>query len=665
MARNLAKIVETPDMAIVLSDGCRLSARTWMPADADTRPVPAILEYLPYRKRDGTTARDQLTHPWFAERGYACIRVDMRGNGDSEGLMEDEYAEQELTDGVEVINWIAGQPWCAGTVGMMGISWGGFNALQIAALDPAPLKAIITLCSTVDRYADDIHFKGGCLLSENQGWGATMLSYSSRPPDPALVGDNWRAMWLKRLQHQPLLAAKWLSHQTRDDYWRHGSVCEDYSAIKAATLAVGGWGDAYKNAVSQIVENLHAPAKGIVGPWIHKYPHFAVPEPRIGFLQEALRWWDRWLKDVNNGVEDDPAYRVYVMDGVPPKTAYTKRPGRWIAQTDGPHDGVENRVFSLTDTGSLVDGDCHQFERHISSPHHCGIYGGEYCAIWLGPDLPGDQRADDALSACFDTSLFAHAIDIVGAPTVTMAVACDRPNGQLAIRLCDVAPDGTSARITYGVINLTHCDSHQNPTTIEPDLPFALTVKLDHIAYCLAPGHRLRLAISTSYWPLIWPAPETAELTLLEGSLHLPLRATASGDETAFEPPTTAEPWRIEHLRESTNRREIITDMASGTVTVAIEDDFGEQLDLDHGLANGSIAREKWTIDPNDPLSARGETHWTQTLAREKWSVRTETFSVMHADADSFYMTGRIEAYEGDEMLFEKEFSETIARNLV
>ena len=186
----LNKIIEIPDMAIIMPDGCRLSARVWLPDNASDLPVPAILEFLPYRKRDGTTARDSLTHPYIAKHGYACIRVDMRGNGDSQGLMEDEYTEQELQDAEATITWLAEQPWCSGTVGMMGISWGGFNSLQVAARQPPALKAIITLCSTVDRYADDIHYKGGCLLNENLGWGATMWSYSSRAPDPALVGDN-------------------------------------------------------------------------------------------------------------------------------------------------------------------------------------------------------------------------------------------------------------------------------------------------------------------------------------------------------------------------------------------------------------------------------------------------------------------------------------------
>ncbi len=219
----LNKIIEIPDMTVLMADGCRLSARIWLPHNAETIPVPAILEFLPYRKRDGTTARDSLTHPYVAKRGYACVRIDMRGNGDSQGIMEDEYTEQELQDAEAIIAWLAKQTWCSGAVGMMGISWGGFNALQVAARQPSALKAIITLCSTVDRYADDIHYKGGCLLNENLGWGATMWSYSSRAPDPALVGEDWRNMWLERLEAEPFLPIAWLSHQNRDAYWQHGS----------------------------------------------------------------------------------------------------------------------------------------------------------------------------------------------------------------------------------------------------------------------------------------------------------------------------------------------------------------------------------------------------------------------------------------------------------
>ncbi|RJG43945.1 CocE/NonD family hydrolase [Mesorhizobium sp. DCY119] len=656
-------VLEFPDMGIVMPDGCRLSARVWMPDDADQEPVPVILEHLPYRKRDGTTARDALTHPYFAGHGYACIRVDMRGNGDSEGLMDDEYSEQELQDAVNVIAWAASQPWCNGNVGMMGISWGGFNSLQVAAKQPEALKAIITLCSTDDRYADDIHYKGGLLLNENLGWGSTMLSYSSRAPDPALVGDKWRDMWLARLENEPFLPADWLRHQRRDAYWKRGSVCEDFSKIKAATLAVGGWGDAYKNAVARIVEGVQAPAKGLIGPWIHKYPHFAVPKPAIGFLQEALRWWDRWLKGIDTGVDNDPAMRLYVMDSVPPRDWYEERPGRWIAEKNWPSKTIAPKRLHLAADNSLTDTAEILSSIKVATPQDCGMAGGEYCAIWLGPELPGDQREDDEKSVCFDGPPLEATMDIVGAPVIRLRLAADHERAMVAVRLCDVQPDGSSTRITYGVLNLTHRDSHEFPKAMPPGEAVEITLKLDDIAYSVAKGHRLRVAVSSTYWPLVWPSPRPVTLTLEQGAIDLPVRPSGSGDEVTFAEPEGATPWQVETLRKSANSRKVERDAATGKVSLVIVDDFGEIRDKDHGLVNGGVAREWWTIDPADPLSAFGKTHWTSTLSRNEWSLRTETFTKMHSDAKNFYLSGRIEAYEGNVLVFERDFKEEIPRD--
>ena len=652
-------VQETPDMGIVLSDGTLLSARVWMPEGAESNPVPAILEFLPYRKRDGTTARDALTHPYFASHGYACLRVDMRGNGDSQGVMDDEYSPQELADCVEVVNWIAAQDWCAGTVGMMGISWGGFNSLQVAALAPEPLKAIITLCSTVDRFADDIHFKGGCLLNENLGWGATMLSYSSRAPDPALVGDAWRDMWMERLEAEPFLAADWLEHQHRDAYWKHGSVCEDYSAIKAATLAIGGWGDAYKNTVQRLVENLDAPVKGIIGPWIHKYPHFAVPEPRIGFLQEALRWWDKWLKGLETGVESDPDLRLFVMDSEEPKPWYLERSGRWVDQdyANAPRQVLHLNGTALRDAPGPV-------KQVIDSPADTGMSSGEYCAIWLGPELPGDQRRDDAMSTVFETEVLDDTLTIVGAPVVHLTLTANAPTGQIAVRLNDVHPNGKVSRITYGVLNLCHRDSAENPTEMPMGQPVTITLTLDQIAYAVPAGHQLRLSISNAYWPMIWPAPGHTSLSLTGGQLDLPLLKKGAGT-VSFEPPEAAEPWATHTLRQASNSRETILNQQSGVTSLVIVDDFGEIEDLDHGLISGSVAREWWEIHPDDPLSARGHTHWSDENRRGDWHVRTETYSQMWADADTFHLTARIEAYEGDTLVFERDFKRKITRQLL
>ena len=255
---------------IPMPDGCRLAARIWLPADAMAHPVPAIVDYVPYRKSDGTAVRDAARFPWFAGNGYAGVRVDIRGSGDSDGILLDEYLPLEQDDGEAMIAWLAAQPWCNGNVGMIGISWGGFSALQVAARRPPALKAIITMCSTDDRYADDVHYKGGCVIGLDMlPWASSMMCYLAQPPDPAVVGDGWRDQWLDRLERTPAYIEHWLGHQHRDDYWRQGSVCEDPAAIECAVYAVGGWADGYTNAIPRLLAELDCPRKGLIGPWSH------------------------------------------------------------------------------------------------------------------------------------------------------------------------------------------------------------------------------------------------------------------------------------------------------------------------------------------------------------------------------------------------------------
>ncbi len=650
------KVVEWPDVRIRMPDGIELSARIWLPEDAEAHPVPAILEHLPYRKRDGTIARDQLTHPYLAGHGYACIRVDMRGNGDSEGLMFDEYEQQEWDDAIAVMDWVAAQPWSTGTWGMMGISWGGFNALQVAALRPEGLKAVISLCSTTDRYADDIHYKGGCMLGENLGWAAQMLAYSSRPPDPEVMGKGWRKVWLERLEMMPFLLETWLTHQRRDDYWKRGSICEDFAAVQVPVLAIGGWHDGYRNTPAALVRNLKTPVKAIVGPWIHKYPHYAKPEPAIGFLQEALHWWDHWLKGIDTGVERRSPERLYLMDSIAPERWLDHRPGWWIS-VDGQ---IEERGLYLGPDGLSTRQAT--FDIEVRSPETCGDAAGEYFPFAYGPELPDDQTPDDALSACFDGGEMARATDIVGAPRVALTVVPKATSGQIAVRLCDLRPDGTSALITHGFLNLRHHLSHETPADLAPGELIDIEVTMDQCAYRLPEGHRLRVAVSTAYWPFIWPGPENAGVTLTAGLLAFPVRQTASGDETAFGLPEAAPAWDREEVRAASMTRRI-EETADGTRTIRIDTDDGAYCDRAHGLTSGASCREDWQVRPDDPLSASGNIRWNVTMERGDWSIRTVCRAWLTATATHWHPRARIEAWEGETLVFSKSFSTDIPRD--
>lgn len=664
MQTLLKTVVEKETVWITLSDGCRLAARIWLPEDALAEPVPAILEYLPYRRRDGTTIRDELTHPYFAAHGYACLRVDMRGSGDSDGLLFDEYTLQEQDDALEVIDWLTRQPWCSGEVGMMGISWGGFNALQVAARQPKALKAIITLCSTDDRYATDIHYKGGALLLENLGWASTFFAYQTRPPDPAVVGERWQAMWLERLENLPLFIKTWLEHPARDAYWKHGSICEDYSTVKAATLAVGGWCDAYSNTVFRLIQNLEAPVRGLLGPWAHKYPHFAIPKPQIGFLQEALRWWDRWLKGKETGVMAEPLLKLYKLDSYRPASHYETLAGEWLAFDQWPSDLVVQQSLYLNPSGLSESPGMGVL--CLSSAENTGTQSGEFCIIWLGPEWPLDQRYDDALSLCFE-HLLSEPLTIIGAARLYLRLKSQTAQANLIVRLNDVAPDGETTRITYGSLNLCQRENREFPQALALDQWLELSLELDDIAYELPKGHKLRLSLSTAYFPLIWPSSEKAqlELDLSQCRLELPLLSSKPQPAPSFPPAESAPAADTEVLRVSSNQRTISHDVVNQSTTLKIVDDYGKTHIKRYDLITESYCEESYSIRANDPLSATAKTFWREGLSRDEWQILSETSTSMTCDQDYFYLQAELKAFLAEKLIFSKQWQEKVRRRLV
>jgi uncharacterized protein len=616
-------------------------------------------------------ARDEPIHRYFAKAGYAAVRVDLRGSGDSDGVLYDEYSQQELDDALEIVDWIAAQNWCTGAVGMMGISWGGFNALQVAALDPPALKAIISVCSTDDRYADDAHYMGGCLLNENLQWGAILLTYCAFPPDPEIVGDRWRAMWRERIDNLVPFPALWLQHQSRDDFWKHGSTCEDYGAIKCAVYAIGGWADGYSNAVPRLMRGLSCPRKGLIGPWAHRFPQNGVPGPAIGFLQEAVRWWDHWLKGIDTGIMDEPQLRVWMQESVDPQPYYEERPGRWVAERSWPSPRIEKRRYYL-DPGRLDPAAGRQVTMAFSSPQTTGLRAGEWCAFGAEGEMPVDQRPDDGRSLTFDTEPLAVRTEILGAPVVELDLAVDEPSALLAVRLNDVQPDGTSTLVTYGLLNLTHRDSDQQPEALEPGTFYRVRVQLNDIAHAFPAGHRIRIAVSTSYWPIAWPSPRAVILTLRAGNsaLYLPVRPASPDDDhlRAFEPPVAAVGRRSKTLREQPLKRTIEIDLATNeTVYTFQSGEFGaalariEAIEMDLGYT--FLKRHR--ISEYDPLSAQTEIVQRMTMRRKHWSVRIESRARLSATRDAFQFSADLEAFEDDEPFGQRSWQLTVPRELV
>jgi uncharacterized protein len=625
---------------IPLADGTRLAARIWLPEDAERDPVPAILEYLPYRKGDAFARRDSHHHPYFAGHGYAGVRVDLRGTGDSDGIIEDEYLPQEQDDAIEVIAWLAAQPWCTGAVGMIGISWGGFNGLQVAARRPPALKAVISMCASDDRYADDVHYVGGCVLAVDMlPWAATMLTGNALPPNRATVGDGWRATWLERLERTPPFVERWLSHQRRDDYWRQGSVCEDYAAIEVPVYAVGGWADGYSNAIARLVEGLPGPRKGLIGPWSHAFPQDGEPGPTIGFLQECVRWFDQHLKGIETGIMDEPRLRLWMQEPVAPATHHAQRPGRWVSEPAWPPPDAEAWAWDFGPEQPIA-------HRSVEST---GIDAGAWCADGGHGDWPGDQRAEDERSLTFTSSPLEEPIEILGFTEVELAIEVDRPSVFVVVRLCDVDPDGASLLVTRGVLNLDHRDGHAEREPLVPGRRYDVTVRLDAIAQRVPAGHRLRVAISTAYWPWVWPVAEPVTLTLHAGRLQAPIRPPRDEQLRAFGPPEWAAPLEVETIEPGRTWRTHTHDEATGAHELRFEWDVGGHRRLvDSGIEMDDTHVTTYRIVDGDPLSASVRVQCGSALGRGAWRTRVHTDSEMTATAAEFVVRHRLDAYEGD-----------------
>ena len=676
--------VSVRDEWVPLPDGTRLHARIWAPV-AD-HPVPVLLEYLPYRLDDWTAPRDSERHPWYAARGYASVRVDIRGTGSSDGLFDDEYSVQELDDGVALIEWLAAQPWSTGAVGAFGISWGGFNALQLAGRAPAALKAIVTVCSTDDRYDNDVHYVGGAVLGiDMASWGGTMFAFNSRPPRPEVVGADWVARWRERLEHNRPLAPTWLAHQERDDYWRHGSVCEDYSSITAAVLAVGGWADPYRDAVLRLVTNLDAPVKGIVGPWSHQYPDRGLaPGPGIAFLEETLRWWDRWLRGEATGVEEDPALRAWINDSKPPATYYASRAGRWVAAEAWPSTATEARAVPLTAFASGESAASADGTVVVRSPQSTGMDAGRFFPFGNATDLPPDQRAEDGRSACFDLlvggtgagaaggsaggaagapgdgsaggpgggAVAGAPLDLLGTVVVDLAVTSDVPHAHVVVRLCDVAPDGSSTLVTRGVLNLDARNGRDRADPMEAGVEEVVSVALVSTGHSFPAGHRLRLAVSSAYWPWVWPHAEEATLVVApaRSTATLPVWTRATDDGVRFGPASHAEPIAVRRLPAASDlpQRSVTHDVETGEWTLDVDPGYGGGREYPDGLVFTEDSRETYRIVDGDPLSAVAESRWRIGLEKPGWRAWLETSSRLTATATEFVVENDLRAWARD-----------------
>jgi putative CocE/NonD family hydrolase len=654
---------------ITMKDGTRLGARLWMPVDAAASPVPVVWEYLPYRKRDFERQRDTGWAEAFAPYGFAFVRVDIRGSGDSDGVLLGEYLQQEQDDALEVIAWLARQHWCNGAVGMRGISWGGFNSLQTAALAPPALKAIIPQCATDNRYTDDAHYVGGALTLDNYDWGAEFKTVLVGPPDPAIVGDRWKEMWLARLKATPPILAEWLSHQRYDGFWQHGSVAVDYSRIRCPVYAVDGQIDSYRDFLPRLLSHLKVPRKGLFGPWGHKYPQLADPGPGLDWVSEEVRWWSQWLLGVETGIMDEPMLRVFLEDRTAAEVWPKDVPGRWVTEPTWPSPHIMARTLYLNSDG-LADQAGPPTMRLCRSQETLGLTKREWYPWNLNIDLPPDQTPDDKRSLTFDSIPLGSDIEILGRPVASIRVSSSEPVAKLVVRVNEVTPDGKSWSVSYGVLNLTHRDGHEAPTPLEPGHVYDVEVPCYFTAHRFKQGNRIRVAISESIWPLLWPSPRPVTLQITTGAsrFSLPVRPadTASAPMTIgiladrIAKQVAANPAELKNYTITQTGPD-----AEGRVMLhkRLRDPEETLADIDTTMSGGS----DWymSIKEGDPLSSVWKLEWFSRLQRQGWDTTVSSTLELTSTAEEFRMQESIHAHEGDTLVFERRWDNKIKRDLI
>ena len=650
---------------IPMPDGVKLAARIFLPDDAESRPVGAVLEYVAYGKRMGTRRGDDANAAWLVPRGFALVRVDVRGSGESEGLLRNEYDLPEQADAAPLIRWIAQQPWCNGKVGMRGWSYGAFTALQAAAKRIPELVAIVPAVGTENGYIDDVHTLNGCIINEQVVWGAIWKSNMIKPPDPQLVGERWQQMWLERLDAQIPLVAEWMRHQLIDQYWRD-RILIDYSKIQCAVYANGGVMDSYVNSVSRLLERLSCPRKGLVGPWGHAFPERGIPGPRLDWAVEECRWWDHWLNGNDTGLMDEPMLRTYMADASVAQSYPDDTPGRWVSEKSWPSPNMHATRFFPRSDRSLRRGRARGGK--IEVPAFVTVGG---CIPLLSPnDMaingPTEQSRDDELSLLFETAPLEADLEIAGNPRLDLRIEADRPIAKLAARLNEITPDGRSWLVSFGAVNLSHNAEHTAVLPIEPNVPRNGRLSLNYVSRRLHKGSRIRVSLSQGQWPILWPSPEPVRITLhLEGtSLVLPVRTRPVTEpampiaviygakvdpqlERSSKPVlvTTEGPRNARRVRMRTVPAPEERQMQDIALTT-----YGNGIMFDASMTEGDVNSYRMSLESS------------RTVERPGWKVTVAADATMTSTPTHFIVDEGIEGSLNGEKVFERRWLNRIPR---
>ena len=642
---------------IPMKDGVRLAATLYMPDGAKPEEkFPALLDYLPYRKDDGTAAEDYPKHAYFAHRGYVSARVDIRGFGASEGAPTDrEYSEQEQVDGEQVIHWLATQPWSNGNVGMFGISWGGFNALQMAMRHPPELKAIIAVDATAELFHDDVHYVDGMMHIDefelNMDMAPGFTGAPDYPLDEKVLGPHFDAAPWSLL---------YMKHQHDGPFWR--SPVRPYSEIKVPCFVIGGLQDGYRDSVTDMLAQTKAPVKAIMGPWNHSFPNDADFGPRVEWRDQAVRWWDYWLKAKDTGVLRDPKLVVFMQHWRPPDPKLETVPGEWRREDSWPPRGVRDTTMFLQPNHTLADAEAEASVHQLKYVPSIGVEAG----FWWG-ELLSDVRPVDAYSLVYDSAPLGEDVAILGRPHALLRASATAPLADWFARLSDVAADGTVTQITGAGLNGAQRESMSEPRDLEPGKVYPLDIEMHLTSWVFPKGHRIRVAISNALWPMVWPTPyamtTSLELGGANGSrLVLPVVPLKGATPPAFAPPEPLEertdirsegfPWPGEWTVERDEARQKTTVHWKGKD--AADFPWGKETDYENMTYDIDDARPEVN-------SVRGEAE--SIFALKDRELRWRGHLSVTSDQKNFFYKYTRELFKDGSLIKSKTWQETIPRD--
>jgi putative CocE/NonD family hydrolase len=500
------------EIMIPMPDGVNLAADLYFPPGMQSgEQLPILLEYLPYRKDDERGSRYPI-YSYFAKRSYVVARVDIRGTGNSQGRrIPYEYSDIELDDGEAVIAWLAKQKWSNGNVGMFGISWSGFNAIQMAVRQPPALKAFIALMATEALYQEDVHYIDGIICTDS--WLFSNEMYSALPGAPEFRMDE---DWLRnRFETEPSVFT-YMRNQRDSAFWDRASSLDKYDKIKAAGFHIGGWYDGYRNSLPRMLQNVKAPVKAMIGPWDHGGPNVVYPGPHMEWRHEAVRWFDHWLKGIDTGIMDEPRFAVYVRDWHAPGDDLEKAPGHWRWEDGWPIERIKAKTLYAAPNHTLSTNPADQEATHsLAYKPSIGLEGGGP-VMWWG-SLPPDQQSMDDHCLFYDSQPLESPLEILGFPKAMINVSADTTRANWIVRISDVAPDGTVTLVDGAARNGTHRKSARDPQDLVPGEVYPLEVEMQFTSWVFPKGHRIRFAVSNAQWPMFWPSPYLMTTTLAVG----------------------------------------------------------------------------------------------------------------------------------------------------